>query len=124
HDLERDLVLDLFNAKPRRGLVFNDETLDLIVGDVARPDDRDIAPRRVADPALLAVKDPSIAVALCGGEKSARCARTDERLGQSETADLVEPRHWWEPLLLLLLRPIYIYRAHRQSVVHADKRGE
>src|SRR6266404_9462014 len=64
HDLERDLVLDLFNVKPRCGLVFNDETFDLIVGDVARPDDRDIAPRRIADPTLLAVKNPSIAVAL------------------------------------------------------------
>src|SRR6266478_2172405 len=58
HDLERDLVLDLFHAKPRCGLVFNDETFDLIVVDVARPDDRDIAPRRIADPALLAVKNP------------------------------------------------------------------
>src|SRR6266403_1323483 len=64
HDLERDLVFDLFNAKPRCGLVFNDETFDLIVVDVARPDDRDVAPRRVADPALLAVKNPSIAVPL------------------------------------------------------------
>src|SRR5438445_1630891 len=63
-DLERDLILDLFNAKAGRSLVLDDETFDLIVGDVARPDDRDIAPRRVADPALLAVKNPSIAVPL------------------------------------------------------------
>src|SRR5438067_8443567 len=64
HDLERDLVLDLFNTEPRRGLVLDDETFDLIVGEVARPDDRDIAPRRIADPTLLAVKNPSIAVPL------------------------------------------------------------
>ena len=66
HDLERDFVLNLINAETGRGLVLDDETFDLVVGDVARPDDRDVAPRRVADPALLAVKNPSIAVALRG----------------------------------------------------------
>src|SRR5947208_16113913 len=64
HDLERNLVLNLVHAKPRCGLVFNDETFDLIVVDVARPDDRDVAPGRIADPALLTVKNPGIAVAL------------------------------------------------------------
>src|SRR2546429_1334420 len=64
HDLERDFVLNLVNAEAGRGLVLDNESLDLVVGDVARPDDRDVAPRRVADPALLAVKNPSIAVAL------------------------------------------------------------
>src|SRR5207253_10789683 len=112
HDLERDLVLDLLHGKTRRSLVLDNESFDLIVGDVARPDDRDVAPRRVADPALLAIKDPGIAVAFCGCEKSAGCAGTYERLGQSETADLVESRHWRKPLLLLLFRAIYIDRAH------------
>src|SRR5438309_10234837 len=64
HDLERDLVLNLLHAKTGRGLVLDNEAFNLVVGDVARPDDRDVAPRRVADPALLAVKNPSIAVAL------------------------------------------------------------
>src|SRR2546421_7675798 len=59
HDLERDLVLNLVNAEAGRGLVLDNESLDLVVGDVARPDGRDVAPRRVADPALLAVKNPS-----------------------------------------------------------------
>src|SRR6266513_2493820 len=64
HDLERDFVLNLVNAEAGCRLVLDDETFDLVVGDVTRPDDRDVAPRRVADPALLAVKNPSIAVAL------------------------------------------------------------
>src|SRR5882724_5823854 len=64
HDLERDFVLNLVNAEAGCRLVLDDETFDLVVGDIARPDDRDVAPRRVADPALLAVKNPSIAVAL------------------------------------------------------------
>src|SRR5438874_4602939 len=64
YDLERDFVLNLVHAEAGRGLVLDNESLDLVVGDVARPDDRDVAPRRVADPALLAVKNPSIAVAL------------------------------------------------------------
>ncbi len=72
--------------KAGRGLVLDNESLDLIVVDVARPDDRDIAPGRVADPLLLAVKDPGIAVAFCGGEKSAGRAGTDEWLGQSRNS--------------------------------------
>src|SRR6266404_2424065 len=60
HDLERDFVLNLVNAEAGCRLVLDDETFDLVVGDIPGPDDRDVAPRRVADPALLAVKNPSI----------------------------------------------------------------
>ena len=124
HDLERDLVLDLLDAESRRRLVLDDEALDLIVGEVARPDDRDVAPRRVADPALLAVEDPGIALALGGrGQASAR-SRTDQRLGQAEAADLFPARHRRQPLLLLLLRSVEIDRAHRQAAVHAEERAE
>src|SRR5258706_604713 len=63
-DLEGDLVLDLLDAEAGRGLVLDDEALDLVVGEVAGPDDRNVAPRRVADPALLAVEDPRVAFAL------------------------------------------------------------
>src|SRR5438874_8034189 len=124
HDLERDFVLNLVDAEAGCRLVLDDETFNLLVSNVARPDDRDVAPRRVADPALLAVKNPSIAVALGGGQKSTRRAGTDKRLRQTQAADLIETRHWWEPLLLLLFRSIYIDRAHRQSVVHTHEGGE
>src|SRR5262245_5056644 len=63
-DLERDLVLNLRHAKTGRRLVLDDEALDLVVCDVARPDDRDVAPRGVADPALLAIEHPGVAFAL------------------------------------------------------------
>ena len=53
--------------------------------------------------------------------KSARCAGTDQRLGQAEAADLFKARHWRKPLLLLLFRPIYIDRAHREADVHPRK---
>src|SRR5205809_3113109 len=124
HDLERDFVLNLVNAEAGCRLVLDDETFNLIVGDIARPDDREVAPRRVADPALLAVKNPSIAVALGRGQKTARRAGTDKQLRQTDAADLVETRHWWKPLLLLLFRPIYIDRAHREAVVHTHEGGE
>ena len=39
------------------------ETPDLIVCDIARPDDRNIAPWGVADPSLFAVQSPCIAFA-------------------------------------------------------------
>src|SRR5947208_1937908 len=84
HDLERDLVFDLLDAEARRGFVLDDEAFDLIVGEVARPDDRDVAPRRVANPALLAVEDPGVAVALGGRGQAAARARTDQRLGEAE----------------------------------------
>src|ERR1700692_317889 len=51
---ERDLVLDFFDAEAGRGLVLDNEALYLIVGDIARPDDRNVTPRRVADPPILA----------------------------------------------------------------------
>src|SRR5439155_24484529 len=82
------------------------------------------SPRRVADPSLFAIGNPGVAIALGGGQKSARRAGADKRLRQTEAADLVETRHWWEPLLFLLFRPIYIDRAHREAVVHAHEGGE
>src|ERR1700722_11887343 len=66
-DLEGNLVLDLVDTEARRRLVLDDKTFDLVVGDIARPDDRKIAPGSVADPPLLAVKNPGIAFALRRG---------------------------------------------------------
>src|SRR6266446_803829 len=80
-DFERDLVLDLLNTESGIRLVLNDEPFDLVVGDIACPDDRHIAPGRVADPFLLTIENPRIAFAFCGGKKSTGCAGTDERLG-------------------------------------------
>src|SRR5207249_10220106 len=48
--LEGDLVLDLFDTEAGGGLVLDDEAVHLVVGDVACPDDRDVAPRRITDP--------------------------------------------------------------------------
>src|SRR6476620_3026819 len=39
HDLERNLVLDLLDTEAGGRLVLDDEALDLVVGDIARPDD-------------------------------------------------------------------------------------
>ena len=122
--LERDLVLDLLDAEAGRRLVLDDEAFDLIVGEVARPDDRQVAPRRIADPPLLSVENPGVALALGGrGQPSAR-SRTDQRLGQAEAADLFPARHRRQPFLLLLLRSVEIDRAHRQAAVHAEERAE
>src|SRR6266852_4237785 len=56
---ERDLVLDLLDAEAGRRLVLDDEALDLVVGEVARPDDRKVAPRRIADPPFLPGEYPT-----------------------------------------------------------------
>src|SRR5262249_20767426 len=64
--LERELVLNLFDTKARRRLVLNDESFDVIVRKIASPDNRNVTPRSIADPLLLAVQDPRVAVLLRG----------------------------------------------------------
>src|SRR5271170_4160013 len=118
-DLQRNLVLDLFDTEARRRLVLDDEALDLVVGDIARPDNRDVAPGSVADPPLLAVEDPAVALALSRGQHATAYTRAHQWLGQAETADLLEARHRRKPLLLLLFRSVDINGAHRQAAVHA-----
>src|SRR5213593_3618997 len=66
HDLERDFVLDLVDAETGCRFVLDDEAFDLVVSNVSCPDDRNIAPGSIADPALLAVEYPGIAIALGG----------------------------------------------------------
>src|SRR5262249_779635 len=101
HDFQRDLVLNLLHAEAGSSLVLDNEAFDLVVGDISRPDDRDVAPRGVADPLLLAVDDPGIAITLCGGRKSTARTGADKRLSQSETTDLFHTRHRRQPLALL-----------------------
>src|ERR1700692_2668076 len=72
--------LYFFDLESGGGFVLDDKGLDLVVGEVARPDDRDVAPRRIADPFLLAVEDPCIPVTLGPSGKAARGSRADERL--------------------------------------------
>src|SRR5262249_10555403 len=118
---EREFVLHLLDAEAGRGLVFDDEAFDLIVRDVARPDDRDIAPGRVAGPALLAVQDPSVAFALRRRGQAAPGSRADQRLGEAEAADPFHASHRRQPLLLLLFRSSERDGAHRQACVDAEE---
>src|SRR5258708_6889763 len=71
HDLESNFVLDFFDLESGCGLVLDDKRLDLVVAEIAGPDDRDVAPRRIADPFLLAIEDPCVPVPLGGSRKTA-----------------------------------------------------
>src|SRR6266436_89845 len=93
NDFERNLVLNLFDLEAGRGLNLDDEPFHLVIREIARPDDRNIAPGRVADPLFLTVDDPGISLPLRGRGQAARCAGAYERLGQTEAADLIEARH-------------------------------
>src|SRR4029077_10906288 len=117
-------MLDLLDAKAWRGLVLDDEALDLVVRHIARPDDRNVAPWSVADPFLLAVEDPGVALAFSGRRQAACRSRANQWLGQAEAADLFKACHRWQPFLFLLFRSVEVDRAHRQAIVHAKKRTE
>src|SRR5580693_7473484 len=121
--LKCNLVLNFFDLEARRGLVLHDETLDLIVGKVARPDDRDVAPRGVTDPFFLPVDNPGVALAFGGRQQAASCSRTHQRLGQTEAADLFHASHRRKPLLFLLFRSTVVDGRHCQAAVHTEERG-
>ena len=122
--LERDLVLDLLDAEAGRRLVLDDEALDLVVGDVARPDDRDVAPRRVADPPLLAVEDPGVALALRRRRQTAAGARNPPaaRSGRSSRSFPCAPSAAATSASAPPTREVD--RAHRQTVVDAEEGRE
>src|SRR5882672_4347776 len=122
--LERDLVLDFLDAETGCRLVLDDESLDLVVAEVARPDDGDVAPWCVADPPLLSIKNPGIAFTLGRRGQTAARSRTDQRLGEAEAADLFQACHRRQPFLLLLLGAVEIDRSHRQTTVDAEERAE
>src|SRR6202166_2237313 len=122
--LERNLVLDLLDAETGCRLVLDDESLHLIIAKIAGPDNRDVAPWRVADPALLSIENPAVAFALGRCGQTAARSRTDQRLGEAEASDLFPARHRRQPFLLLLLGAIEIDRAHRQAAVHAEEGAE
>ena len=124
-DFERDLVLDLLDAEAGRGLVLDDEAFDLIVSDIARPDDRDIAPRRIADPPLLTVEDPGVALAL-------RRRQSGRRSCPEPTSGSVKPK---QPIFsqraiggshfcFCSSDPSRVDRAHGQAVVDAEERRD
>src|ERR1700722_19949202 len=114
-------MLDLFDTKARRGLFLHDKALDLIVGKISRPDNRKVTPRRVTNPPLLSIENPTIPLTFgSGGHPSAR-ARTHERFGEAEAADLLEARHRRQPFLLLLLRSVEINRTHGEAAVHSKE---
>jgi len=86
-----------------------------------RPDDRDVAEGRVADPPLRAVEHPVVAVTRRDRAEALGRVRTRERLGQAERPDEVSARHAGQPLGALLGRPPDADRPHRQAVLHADE---
>src|ERR1700733_15208891 len=119
--LERNLVLDLLDPEAGRRFVLDDEALDLVIAEIARPDDGEVAPRGIADPAFLAIQDPGVALALRRRQQAAAGARANQRLRQAETADLLEACHRPKPFLLLLFRSVDVDRAHRQADMHANE---
>jgi hypothetical protein len=103
---------------------FHDESLDLVVGDIAGPDHDEVGKGGVSDPLLLAVQHPDVTVSLRGRRQSAGRARAHVWFGQRERSDLLHPGHGRQPAVLLLLRPAQIDGTHGEPAVHAHERGD
>ena len=112
---QRDLVLDLLGVVARRAFL-HEESLDPAVLDVAGPHHDDIGDGAVADPLLRAVDHVGIAVA---ARRGLQCDRVGPvvGLGERERADLLQPGHRRQPLLLLLLGAQHEDRLHREATM-------
>src|SRR5260370_5789209 len=119
---KRHLVLDLFRLETRGGFVVDHEALHLTGAQIAGPDDGEITPRGVADPFLLPVEHPGIALASRGRLEPSGRPGTHVGLRQAEGSDLLHPRHWRQPLLLLLFGATEEDRPHREAAMNAVER--
>src|SRR4051812_23503659 len=63
-------MLDLFRFKSGRVFVLDNEAFDLVIGQVACPNDRYVAPSGIADPLLLAIEHPRIAFSFGSRQES------------------------------------------------------
>src|SRR5205085_7431194 len=108
---ECNLVLDLIDAEAGRRLVLDNEPLDLVIRNIAGPDDGDVAPGSIADPPFFAVENPGVALALRRRGQPTGGAGTHERLCKPEAADFLQPRHRRGPPLLLSFRSLRLTRA-------------
>ena len=122
HHPQRDLVFKLLSGKARRAFLDN-KSFHLAVGLVARPDDCDVGKGRVADPLLLPIQHPRVALAARGSGQAAGHARAHVWLSQAKRANRFETRHGRQPALLLIFRAAQVDRAHRKAAVHAKKGG-
>ena len=123
HDPQPDLVRDLGGgvAGPVR---LHDEALDLLVRDVAGPDQGEVGDGAGTDPALGPVDDPFAVLQPRRGGQAAGDVRAVVRLGQGEGAELGEGGEAREPAGLLLLRAELVDHADDQLVVDPHQGGE
>src|SRR5215217_5882673 len=100
---------------------FEDEGFDLAVFDGAGPDDDEVGECGVADPTLLAVYDPFVAL-------TTRCrlqhygVRPVVRPRKAPGPDLLHPRHLGEPPSFLLLLTAYRHGPHREPGMDPEER--
>src|SRR5438132_7324343 len=87
------------------------------------PDNRQVGDVAVRDPALRAIEHPVFSVATRPRRHPGRVG-AKLRLGQTEAPDHLACRHPWEPVLLLLLRPIAMNREHGQRALHRNEAAQ
>src|SRR5690606_6261298 len=97
------------------------ETFDLIIIQIARPDDGQIRESSVANPFFLSIQHPTFSSAsACGGQSTCR-SRSDQWLRQPESTNFLQTLHSRQPLVFLRIRPTHIHRADRHAALDAQK---
>src|SRR5262249_18335725 len=119
HHPQRYLTLDLGRAVA--GIVFlDDESLDLLVGDVAGVNNDVVAPTGITRPALASVDHPLVSFAL---RRSFESNRIRSMIGfrKGERPDFLESGHLRQIALLLLFGAEQVDRLHRQSEMNGEE---
>src|SRR5439155_23412384 len=119
HRPQRTLAVDASRVVTGRALL-DEEPLDLPVGVVARPDDHDVGDGAVADPLLLPVEHPRVAIAVCARLQRHRVGAV-QRFGERERADRRQLGNRWQPPLLLRLGTEQRDRPHRQPRLYPEE---
>src|SRR6266566_752758 len=106
------ILFSIFSAVKPGVPFFHDKGFDLVVRDISRPHHAQVGEGGVADPLLLPMENPGVALPAGRGQKPARCPRSNERFCQGKTPDLIECGHVREPALSLFFRATDVYGSH------------
>jgi hypothetical protein len=117
---ERQLAPDLGGLEPLHAPL-DQEAVDLVVH--LAPDDGDVGKRRVGDPHLVPIEDPTVALLHRPGLHPAR-VRAEVGLGEAEAADELGLLELREKPVLLRLAPEGVDRVHHEATLDGGEAAD